>query len=744
MIWIRRKTRRLKAILTAAPVGRLWLPVIMIVAILLLMIGLLSWTLPLTSQLQLSSGQVAPYDVVAPRQITYISEILTDQARERASNGVPDQYDSAEGRVRREEVVRSRELLASISALRDDAAQSAEDKLRALLAISDLTLSVDAATLLLSLSADEWGQVVAETPLALDRSMREEIRQATLLSAQRRAAFNISSDLNEDAAAVATELVRALIRPNSFYNEARTKEMRDAASAAVAPVPVTLERDETILRAGDVATPEDVEALQQIGLLGDEWEWAAFVRTVSFAVLVVVTTVAGIYRLRPGTAHNHQELATLVLVTLLWLLAAKFMIVPHDWVPYLYPLAALSMLVTCLIDLRVAVMLTLAFALVVHYIGYYNPVLVVYAAAGGIAGAVVVGRAERLTAFLWAGLAVVISNVLSTVAYRFPFDSMSSPQTLQLIFVVIINGGLSTSIALIGYFALGSLFGIVTSLHLNELSRPTHPLLRQLLLKAPGTYHHTIVVSNLAERGAATIGADALLARVGAYYHDIGKIVRPYFFTENMAEAASPHEKLDPLTSAQIIISHVTDGVDLAQKYRLPQRIQDFIREHHGRSLVHYFYARAIANAGDQEVIDPEQFRYPGPRPGSKETAIVLLADTCEAAVRAMHPANREEVAALVNRLIDERIADGEINESHLTFNDLQAIRQIFIQVLQGVHHPRISYPQISNAKEQMVAAADANQVVAQSEEARNDELVVRPGVEEISVLKAAPIDRAL
>jgi hypothetical protein len=263
-----------------------------------------------------------------------------------------------------------------------------------------------------------------------------------------------------------------------------------------------------------------------------------------------------------------------------------------------------------------------------------------------------------------------------------------------LLFVLLLNGGLSASIALLGYFGLGALFGITTSLQLNELSRPTHPLLRQLLLKATGTYHHTIVVSNLAERGAAAIGADALLARVGAYYHDIGKTVRPYFFAENISDDASPHDKLDPLTSAQIIISHVRDGIDLAQKYRLPGPIQDFIREHHGRSLVQYFYVRAVRQAANGEDVDPEQFRYPGPRPRTKETAILALADTCEAAVRAMRPSTREDLALLVNRLIDERAAEGELSECPLTFKDLQAIRSVFVQVLLGVHHPRITYPE--------------------------------------------------
>jgi putative nucleotidyltransferase with HDIG domain len=258
---------------------------------------------------------------------------------------------------------------------------------------------------------------------------------------------------------------------------------------------------------------------------------------------------------------------------------------------------------------------------------------------------------------------------------------------------------------LIGYFLLGNLFGITTPLQLTELSRPTHPLLRQLLLKASGTYHHTILVSNLAERAAATIGADALLVRVGAYYHDIGKTVRPYFFAENILDGSSPHEKLDPLTSAQIIISHVKDGVDLAQKYKLPDRIQDFIREHHGRSLVKYFYLQAQQQKSTMvRRLSTRRISVIQGRTRSRETAVLMLADTCEAAVRAMRPASREELELMVDRLIDERIASGELNESNLTFRELQIVKEVFLHVLQGVHHPRIRYP--DNAKTPALEAA--------------------------------------
>jgi putative nucleotidyltransferase with HDIG domain len=611
---------------------------------------------------------------------------------------VPEQYESTEGRVRRQQFNRSREILAFITAIRNDPHTSTELQVDYLLAISELALEPEAAYRIQQLSAEDWQIVVTEMPLTLDRVMRDEIRENNLAAARRRAPALIDSNVNETASEVIADLVQGLIRPNSIFNDERTEEARNQARTAVAVQQQTLERGEKIIRAGDVADAEQVEALQQVGLLQPAWDWWLLVRAIVISALLLTVVISAIYRLRPQTLQNFQELSALSVIFVLWMLAAKLMVIPHDWLPYLYPLAAMSMLVAVLIDLRVSLIITMGAALLVHYFSNNNFLLVTYASLGALIGAIVLGRAEGLSSFLWAGLAVALSNVLVFAAFNPAFIDVTSvdwlTQSLPLFLALVLNGGLAASIALISYFILGNLFNLTTSLQLSELSRPTQPLLRQLLLKAPGTYHHTIVVSNLAERAAAAIGADALLARVGSYYHDIGKTVRPYFFTENIADNSSPHEKLDPLTSAQIIISHVTDGIDLAQKYRLPPRIQDFIREHHGRSLTQFFYTQAQRQAGDSATVDPESFRYPGPNPRSKETAILLLADSCEAAVRSVRPNTREELEKFINKLIDGRVADGVLNQCDLTFKDLQTIREVFIQVLQGVHHPRVTYPE--------------------------------------------------
>ncbi len=698
----------------------------------LLLVGLLSWQLPYGSQFQIEEGEVAPHDVVAPRQITYESQVLTERARERAAQNVADQYDNPDARVRRQQVDRAREVLEFIQIVRNDEFATPELQTDYLLAITDLALTPELVLQILTLSADEWDAVVEEVPLALDRAMREEIRENTLSLVRRRVPAMISASLDEEASAVVAELVRGMMRPNSLYNQTRTEELRDKARSDVPIQTVTLERNEVIVRAGDIATVDHVEALTQIGLIQADWSWWVLVRAALFTLALMAVIGGALQRMRPQTTSSVREFGLLTVMVVIWLMAAKFMLVPHDWLPYLYPLAALGMLTAILLDFRVSLIVTVGFGLVAYYLNRNNLPLLPYLAVGSVLGALILGRAERLMAFLWAGIAVAAGNLIVMAAFRAPFADMAPDRLLQLHLIVLLNGGLSASIAMIGYLILGNVFGITTSLHLTELSRPTHPLLRHLLLKASGTYHHTIVVSNMAERAAAAIGADAFLARVGAYYHDIGKTVRPYFFTENITDGSSPHDKLDPLTSAQIIISHVTDGLDLARKYRLPARIQDLISEHHGRSLVKYFYIQAQNQAGPGEIVNEEDFRYPGPSPRSKETAILLLADTCEAAIRAMRPGTREELEALVNRLIDERVAEGELNDCNLTFRELQTIKEVFLHILQGVHHPRIQYPEpvarSQQAEAQPVAGKGEAGKPAAGESAGKEQRVPVPG----------------
>jgi putative nucleotidyltransferase with HDIG domain len=244
-------------------------------------------------------------------------------------------------------------------------------------------------------------------------------------------------------------------------------------------------------------------------------------------------------------------------------------------------------------------------------------------------------------------------------------------------------------------FFLAQFLGMTTALQLLEISRPDHPLLQRVLRNAPGTYQHSLQVANLAEQAAERIGADTLLTRVGALYHDVGTALNPVFYIENqMPGAPNPHDQLDPASSAEIIIQHVIDGMELARQHRIPSRIQDFIREHHGTMIARYQYIKAVkAAGGDESKVDPEPFRYPGPPPGSRETAILMLADGSEARVRAERPKDIDEMRGLIKNVIQERVALGQLDNTDLTLRDLDTITESFTTTLRGIYHPRIEYP---------------------------------------------------
>jgi putative nucleotidyltransferase with HDIG domain len=276
-----------------------------------------------------------------------------------------------------------------------------------------------------------------------------------------------------------------------------------------------------------------------------------------------------------------------------------------------------------------------------------------------------------------------------------------------------------------------NLFGVVTPLKLLELSNPNHPLLKKLMVEAPGSYHHTILVANLCEAAAESIGADQVLARVGAYYHDIGKTKRPAFFVENQFGGENPHDKLPPSLSAMIITSHVKEGVEMAKEARLPQEIIDFIPEHHGTTLVSYFYHMASKN-GQSEFVLEEDFRYDGPKPRRKETAICMLADGCEASVRAMRQRGHlthDQIEQQVKRIIDDRLKQGQLDNCDLTLKELDTIARTFVKVLSGVHHARIDYP--AEAKPAGAAQTPPPPPVENPAEEKKDATPARAGAEE-------------
>ena len=316
--------------------------------------------------------------------------------------------------------------------------------------------------------------------------------------------------------------------------------------------------------------------------------------------------------------------------------------------------------------------------------------LVIAYAAAGLAGAAAMQRTERLGRFATAGVAVAAATGAVLLAFWLLTEQRETEGLGWLALAAGIAGGGSAVIGLGLHVLLSVVLRVTTRMQLMELAQAGHPILQELQEKAPGTFHHSMLVGTLAEQAANRIGADALLVRAGAYYHDIGKMERPEYFVENNIDrGVSPHDSIAPEASARIIQGHVLDGMDIARRRRLPALVGDFIPQHHGTRLVEFFYHKALER-GDAEE---ENFRYPGPRPQEKEHAIVMLADSCEALVRATQPETHEEIDELVNGVFAERLAEGQMDECDITMRELQVVAASFRSTLRAVYHPRIEYP---------------------------------------------------
>jgi len=301
-----------------------------------------------------------------------------------------------------------------------------------------------------------------------------------------------------------------------------------------------------------------------------------------------------------------------------------------------------------------------------------------------------------------AGISVGLLGVGVILVYRLSDSVTDWLGIATLSGASLINGIGAAGLTLLIQYIFSQILGLTTALQLLDTSRPDHPLLQKILRNAPGSYQHSLQVANLAEQAAEAIGADGLLVRVGAIYHDCGKSLNPQFFIENQVkENLNPHDDIDPIVSAQTIINHVTEGVELAKKHHLPDRIIDFIREHHGTMHTHYQYSQALKEASNPEDVDKSLFTYPGPRPQSRETALLMLADGTEARARSLVPKNEEELQSLLDDVFNFYEKNKQLDDTNLTLKDLQKVKESFFYTLKGTYHPRIKYPSLQQTKPQ-------------------------------------------
>ena len=489
------------------------------------------------------------------------------------------------------------------------------------------------------------------------------------------------------------KLLTPLIQPNMLYNAEATEANREAARQAVEPVRIL--KKSLIVQEGEKITEKHIAQLEALGLLGPRIHVGGYIGLFFVLLIVFIIVILYLYLFNRPIYDSFTHLSLLgliILLTMVFGLAARF------FSGFLMPVAISGILLTVLFDPRLAILINIVLALLLGFMvdGEFNFVIV--SLLSGLVAIYSVSRLQRRSDLTRAGLyvggvniAVIISLLLLTRNFQLEYEFL---REFSIAVLAGLGNGLFSSVMAIGLLPyLESAFGLTTAITLLELADPGRPLLRKLLMETPGTYHHSIVVGNLAEAAAEAVRADPLLARVGAFYHDIGKTRRPYFFVENQFTGDNPHNKISPNLSALIIRSHVKDGVELARAEKLPQPIVEIIQQHHGTSLISFFYRQAVDNGKGMEVPE-EEFRYEGPLPQTREAAIILLADSVEAAVRSLSRPVAGRVEGMVRRIIKEKLNDGQLDEAPLTLKDLDKIGDTFVHILSGVFHQRIEYPE--------------------------------------------------
>jgi len=646
----------------------------------------------------LDVGGVLQITMQAPRDIEYVSDVRTEEARTAAESAVQPVYTAPDPAIARQQIERLRTAMQYITSVRVNTELTAEEKKANLVTLSDVRLTLKTIDYVVDIPDSRWEAVQSEALRVLEQIMRRAIYEDKVEAVQSGVSLSVSLTLNEQQSTLVTELVTAFILPNSFYSEELTTVARQAARDAVKPIVRTYKSGETIAPAGEIITPADMEAFQQLGMIHPGQRWEDMLGAAAIIIISAFFVPLYFYRRKRAAVVNEPRSILVMAIVFIVFLAGARLFTNRTLAPYGYPLQAAGLLITALFGLETGLVIAIPLCLLASY-GLPNTLdLAPYYLLSSLIGLLVLGPVRRFWGFIRAGIAVSLSGLVVLMAYRLPLLAPDLLGIIQFVGVVLFSGFAAASIALLLQYLLAQTLGLTTAFQLLDISRPDFPLLQFFLRSAPGTYQHSLQVANLAEQAAEKIGADPLLTRVGAQFHDIGKALNPTFFIENQVPGnVNTHHDIPPEESAATIIRHVTDGIHLAKKYSLPGRLHDFILEHHGTLITRYQYGQAMeAAGGDAAKVDIEKFRYPGPRPSSRETALLMLADATEARARAERPTDEDGLRALVRSVIDTVQKYNQLDDTLLTLRDLHLIAESFVTTLRGTYHPRIQYP---NAK---------------------------------------------
>ncbi|NLG40288.1 MAG: HDIG domain-containing protein [Chloroflexi bacterium] len=641
-------------------------------------------------------GEVSTQEILAPYSVTFESRVLSDSARDAAAAAVQPVYLPPDPDIARAQLEKLGNTLYFISTVRNDNYSTQIQKIQDLKSLAELRHTDAEYINMLELSEPDWQAISTEANRVLEVVLRDSIRNSQLGTIKSNLPAVIDFSFPSDQTKLIISLVSPFIVPTSLFSEEQTQTAREQARASVEPITRQIMAGEVLVRRGEIVSPSDLEALTAFGL-GEPTDRAALMLS-SGAIVTVVALLVLIYYQRTKR-ESFNQLSSVLLIAFFFLLflgLARFLVMDRTILPYLFPIAAFGLTLGIVFNLQFSIFYTLLLVALSVYGHVRSTELALYYLLPTIAGMLVLGKGRRVSAFLLTSIVISVVSAVVIIAFRLGDGNTDWIGIASLIGAGLFNGVASGTFALLLQNIFAFVLDVPTALQLLDISRPDHPLLQHILTNAPGTYQHSLQVSNLAEQAADAIGADRLLVRVGALYHDAGKAENPTFFIENQVrEKIDSHENVDPTMAAATIIRHVSDGVALAKKYRLPSRIIDFMREHHGSNMTRYQYSHALELADNPEDVDVNDFKYPGPSPRSKETALLMLADGTEARARANTPRSDEEIIAVIDSVFEVVQGNGQLDNTDLTLRDLQTIKRSFFNTLKQSYHPRIKYPEM-------------------------------------------------
>ena len=639
---------------------------------------------------KLNEGDIATVDIKAPRDI--IDEEAT-KAKEQEVTAKVEKKFTLKNEIKIEASENIKSFFDKLINLKSNDIDE-KSKISELKKIDAFKLSDAEYKTLLDLNVDKDTELQWIALTAIDKGYEKQIEEDNsedIAEAKTIVDDYLSSqELESNIEVILREMCESQIKANYFFDQSKTDEAVKEALKSVSKV--MIKKNQTIVKEGEPITQQQINILTELGLVGEDLSKDYIYTYIILAFFVLFVLGMQYMYLKKEKKEILIDTKLVFLILLLNLLSVISARVFTFVSLFIIPIACAPILMTVFLDSKISIVINYLNLLFVTVIVGFDPQVILIGIVSTIVSSTTLKKISQRNDILYS--TVYVAAAVAVVILSSGILLSNNIKQILLDVILAVFGAFISGILAMGLLPfLESSFSLVTNMKLLELSNPNNPLLKRLLMEAPGTYHHSVMVANLAEVAAEEVGANPMLVRVGAYYHDVGKIKRPFFFGENQLGGTNPHDKISPTLSTTIIISHVKDGLELAKEYDIPKVVSDMIVQHHGTTLVKYFYYTLKNSSENPDEIREEDFRYPGPKPQSKEAAIIMMADSVEAAVRSIQEPTLEKIEDMVNNIVKDKMNSNQLNECDLTFRELEVIKACFLRVLKGIYHHRIEYP---------------------------------------------------